>query len=255
MRRVRSAAISVVPPCGRQAGFLVVEALATFAISALILAGLASLLGVMLRAADRAADRVQDLETTARAVAALRRDIQLLARARWSGAAPRSFVFAGEPEKIMFAQSVPQGSGFRTATVVVIQSVGIDAGGRLLRTEAALTPGAASLRELHFSPARNLQEGRSTVRFAYFARAREGGSEVLVDHWPSAVQLPAAVRIGIVDPATGGLLSSVRVPIRVDAEAGCAAPDIAFCSRADPKKSEDKAPSDPPSRGTGPRRR
>ncbi len=231
-----------------RAGFLLVEALATLAISAAILAGLASVLGLLLRTADRVAVRVQDLETTGRTVAALRRDIQLMSRARWSGAARRSFVFAGEPDRIMFARSMPQESGFRATTVVVIQRVDRGDGARLLRTEAALPPGAASLQALRFGPALELYDGPAVIRFAYFARAGTAGGEVLVDSWPTDTALPSAVRIGVVDPTTGALLASQRVPLLVEAEPGCAAPTIAFCSRADPRKTSEDKPAEPPRR-------
>jgi len=211
----------------------------------MILAGLASVLGLLVRTADRVAVRVQDLETTGRTVAALQRDIRLMSRARWSGAARRSFVFAGEPDRIMFVRPIPQESGFRAATVVLIQSVDQGRGARLLRTEAALPPGAASLQELRFGPARALHEGRAVIRFAYFARAGTAGGEILVDSWPADTALPSAVRIGVVDPATGALLSSQRVPILVEAEPGCAAPTVAFCSRADPRKPSEDKPAEP----------
>jgi len=223
------------------AGFLLVEALATMAIGAVILVGLSTLVGLMLRTADKAAAQAQGLEQTDRTVAALTREIQALTRARWSGAEPRSFIFVGEPDRIMFARSASKAGASRagavpSTAVVTIQGSGANAGGRLLYAEAPLAPGSASLADLRFGPVRDLHEGAIAVRFAYFGRAGDAGGEVLVDAWPLSAALPTAVRIGIVDPATGSLLRSLRVPVLIEAEPGCAAPETAFCSRADPKK-------------------
>lgn len=243
MRRARSFRPASRARRRGRAGFLLVEALATMAIGAAILVGLASIVSLMLRTADGVAARAQDLEQTDRAVAALAREIQSLTRATWSGAGRRSFIFAGEPRRIMFARSARRAGDASSALVVAIQSVDADAraGGRLLYAEAPLVPGAVSPDDLRFGPVRNLHEGSIAIRFAYFGRAGEAGGEVLVDAFPSGAKLPSAVRIGIVDPATGSLLRSLRVPILIEAEPGCAAPEMAFCSRADPKK---RAPAD-----------
>jgi general secretion pathway protein J len=217
-------------------GYLLVETLATLAISAAVLAGLASALGLVLRTGDRAAARVEEMERSGRAVAAMARDIRHLARLRWSGAARRSFVFSGEPDRILFARWTRDADGFPAAEVVVLQSLATDAGGRLLKATAPLPTGAAILSDLRVGPAEEVYSGPSLIRLAYVARPENGGAEILVDAWPSATALPVAVRIGILDPATGRLASSVRVPVLVEAEPGCAAPKTAFCSRVDPSK-------------------
>ena len=208
------------------------------AIGAAILVALASVVGLLLRTADQVAARVDEVEQTDRAVAALTREIRFLSRATWSGDARRSFVFAGEPHRIMFARNTPRAGNGPSEVVVAIQGVHSKGGegGRLLYSQAPLAPGAGSVQDLRFGPVRTLHDGSSVLRFAYFGRAGEGGGEVLVDDWPSGAGLPSAVRIGIVEPMTGRLLRSVRVPVLIEAEPGCAAPDLAFCSRVDPKK-------------------
>jgi general secretion pathway protein J len=218
-----------------QAGFLLIEAVAVLAISAVILTGLASILGLALRSGDRVASSVEALEMDTRAVATLRRELQRLARARWAGQAKRSFIFIGEPDRIMFAQSVRKPGMLASAAVVVVQSVAKKSGGGLLHAEANLPPGVTSQEELKFKPAREFYNGHSIFRFAYFSRA-ENGTETLVETWPSNTTLPSAIRIGLFDAATGGLLSTVRVPILIEAEPGCAAPKVAFCSRASQKE-------------------
>lgn len=218
-----------------RAGFLLVEALATLAISALLLLGLASVLGLMLRATDQITARADELETTGRAIAAIRREIEAMTRARWAGEARAAFIFSGAPDKMLFTRSLPRGSG---TAAVVIQSVRTNLGGRLLRAEAPLLPGAASAQDLRFGLPRNFYEGRYLIRLAYFAGPGEGPDQALED-WPSDLALPSAVRVGIVDPGTGKLLSSLRVSLTVEADPGCAAPQAAFCSHADRKKTAD----------------
>jgi general secretion pathway protein J len=220
--------------CG-SSGYLLVETLATLAISAAILAGLASALGLVLRTGDRTAARVEEMEASGRAVAAMARDIRHLARIRWSGAARRSFVFSGEPDRILFARWTRHADGLAVAQVVVLQSVATDAGGRLLRATAALPTGATTLAALRLGPTEEVYGGPSLIHLAYFARSENGGAEVLVDTWSSATALPVAVRIGLADPSTGRLVSSMRVPVLVEAEPGCASPNTAFCSRVDSK--------------------
>lgn len=235
-------ATSLRPPSGvrrrGRAGFLLVEALATMAIGAAILVGLASIVGLLLRTTDQVAARVEATEQTDRTVAALMREIRSLTRATWSGDARRTFVFAGESGRIMFARGIRRAGNGPSEIVVAIQSVDAkgSAGGRLLYAEAPLVPGVASVQDLRFGPVRSMHDGSVVIRFAYFGRTGEGGGEVLVDDWPSGAGLPSAVRIGIIDLATRRLLRSVRVPILIEAEPGCAAPDTAFCSRVDLKK-------------------
>lgn len=229
---------------GGSPGFLLVEALATMAIGAVILVGLSTLVGLMLRTADRAAAGAHGLEQTDRTVAALTREIGSLARARWSGPEPRAFIFVGEPDRIMFARTASKAGAPATAAVVTVQS----AGARLLYAEAPLAPGAASLADLRFGLVRDMHDGGIAVRFAYYGRAGEGGGEVLADAWPAGAMLPTAVRIGIVDAGTGRVLRSLRVPVLIEAEPGCAAPETAFCSRADPKKRAQAETAVPPAR-------
>ena len=223
-------------------GFLLVEALATMAIGATILVGLSTLVGLMLRTADRAAAAAHGLEQTDRTVAALTREIGSLTRARWYGSEPRAFIFVGEPDRIMFARTTSKVGAPATTAVVTVQS----AGARLLYAEAPLAPGAASLADLRFALVRDMHEGAIAVRFAYFGRAGESGGERLVDAWPAGPALPSAVRISILDSGTGRLLRSLRVPVLIEAEPGCAAPEEAFCSRADPRKrAQAEAPAQP----------
>lgn len=221
--------------CRGRDGFLLVEALATLAISAAILAGLASVMGLMLRQADLAATRTDRLEREGRSLDALSRDIRAILRVRWAGLPPRSYVFRGEPDRIVLARARRGESGLRDTVAVILQSTDHEGGGRILRSEARLPPGATAIEQLRFDEPRTLYDGRSLIRFAYVGRGENGGPETLTDAWPVAGTLPVAVRIALVDPVTDALLSTLRVPILVEAEPGCANPGKAFCSHGDGK--------------------
>ena len=70
------------------------------------------------------------------------------------------------------------------------------------------------------------------MRFAYFSRATSG-KESLVDIWNLANEMPAAVRVAMMNPNTGRIIMSIRIPLMIDAESGCAAPSVARCSYVD----------------------
>lgn len=216
-----------VAPRDRSGGYLLIEALATLALSALVIAGLLSLSAVFVRSSDRSAARVERLETGPRTIAAIARDIRALVRLRWAGGGDR-FVFLGLPDRIVFAIAPVQANGLRAPLVVAYQ---VPETGVALRAEAPLPAGATTVSDLSFAPARRLSVGAATLRFAYVDRPPAGG-EIITDSWDKPDALPFAVRIDRVDPADGRIEASLRAPVVVDAEPGCAAPETNFCSRA-----------------------
>lgn len=215
----------------RSAGFLLVEALATLAISAAILAALGSLLGMMSRHADLLALRAERLDVSSRALAAIARDIESMARVRWAGPGPRAFAFVGLSDRILFAVDRLDESRRPTTVAVLLQSAPSTQGMSVLRGEASLSPTSRAAAQLDFGESSTLYTGREPVRFAYVKASTVGGPEVLIDEWVEDDSLPTAIRVAFTDPATGDVLSSLRVPIRVEAEPGCAAPRKAYCSR------------------------
>lgn len=216
-------------------GFLLVEALAVLAISAAILVGLASLTQLLLRQADGLAARTERLELRERTLAALSRDIRALARIRFEGPDRERFVFAGTPDRLLFAREasaeMPAEAG---AVAVLLQSADESGQVRLLRAESPLLPGMAGFDDLRFGPVRTLLDrDPARIRFAYVAAATEKTPELILDAWPPESPPPAAVRIGLADPATGELVSSLRVAILHEAEPGCARAKTHWCSRTD----------------------
>ena len=261
---------------GGRDGFLLVEALSALAISALLIVALLSFTGLLRKSADRAAYRVELMESTNRTVWTIASEIRRTIRLRWApeqrnpvaakptaapqqtggrgtqnadqddGAATpnrtnpdgqqdqaeqpeRNFVFSGTPERVMFALAPEQANGLRAPVFVIYQ---IDAAGAVLRAEGAIRADAKGAGEVRLGPVARVEPGPERLRFAYVDKDPNGG-ETIVDAWTDQRRMPAAVRIDRTDPATGAPLASLRVPILLSAEPGCADPQQGFCSRAD----------------------
>jgi hypothetical protein len=213
----------------RDAGYLLVEALAALALSALVLGALVSLTGVLKRAADKAAFGVEEIEVAGRAVHALAGEIRRAAHARWAAAGPkatRAFVFSGSPDQVTFALLPGQDTGLRAPVAVAYQ---IAPDGDLLRAEGPIEPDLTGAGDLDLGRvARIPLEGRR-LRFAYVGR-QTGGGEIVTDAWTDPLKMPAAMRIDRLD-AAGAIVASLRVPLLIDGESGCAG-QTGFCSRA-----------------------
>jgi type II secretory pathway component PulJ len=224
----------------RDGGFLLLEALTTLALSALVIAGLLALGGGLSRAVDRAAARLEGAEAGRRSVAAMAQEIAGLARRRFAGEGDR-FVFQGEPDRIAFVLDVVQVNGLAAPVAVAYQAT---AERELLRAEGALPIGASAFADADLSRPRRLEIGGELVRFAYVERLEDGG-EIVTDSWNKPSALPRAVRVDRVDPATGAVLASRRVALVSETEPGCAAPGVAFCSTAKKRKPGEGAQQPP----------
>lgn len=229
------------PVRDQRGGFLLVEVLAVLAISAAILAGLASLTRLLMTQADTLAARTERFESRERGLAALSRDIRALARIRWEGPNRERFVFAGTPDRLLFAQERP---GMGAPVAVLLQSAIEHGRVRLLRAEAPLPPGLASFDDLRFGPVRVLMDapsgkGAERIRFAYVAGATERSPELILDAWPAEAPPPVAIRVGLADPATAEVMTSLRVPVLAEAEPVCAVAKTHWCSLTDIDAAED----------------
>jgi hypothetical protein len=213
----------------RRDGYVLIEALTTMALGALVLAGIAGLVAVNLRAVDRTAMSVESLETIGRAMAAVERDIVRASRVhRTVDGAPR-LVFLGAPDELRLVVETADRSGLARPVLVRWKSEVTDSGrGRVTRSEAPLLPGRP-LPDV-FGDEQSADTGGEVVRFAYFGPAPNGSGEVLTDVWSTPTSLPSAVRLGRADPTTLQVEGSVRVPIRTDAEIGCIESTMGWCS-------------------------
>jgi general secretion pathway protein J len=220
----------------------VVEALATLALSALLLGALISLSAGLFRVGDKVAAKVETLEIDGRTIAALAREFRMAAPLRWAGEGDnRAFVFGGTPDRIMFALTPEQPSGLRAAIVVLYQRAD---NGDLLRAEGPLPVGASTLAEVELGPVSRIPRGADDLRLAYVGRA-PGGGEIVADDWSNPKDMPAAIRIDRIERGAGTRLASLRVPLLMDAEPGCADPQQGLCSRV-PRKAKPAGQEEPP---------
>lgn len=209
---------------GRHNGFLLAEALVTMAIGAFLLVALGSLVQIVIRADTRAAAVSGEIEANGRFLDAVARDLRGAGRVRWTGQGS-GFVFSGGARRLAFALRDPATGSIEFVTFEAQDGIS----NVLVRTAADLPPYTRGASELPAGSALPVYAGRFAVRFAYFSRMRSG-QEVLTDDWGSSVDMPSAVRVALIDPATNRIAVSLRVPLKIDAEPGCAAPRRAVCS-------------------------
>lgn len=194
-------------------------------ISAFLLTALLSVVSFTLNASSRVDRRTESTERVSRVFAALSRDLEAIAPLRW--AAPKGgFVFAGSPDRLLFARQERSDAGVPEDKVIILQA----SGNRLLRSEAALSSLALSEIDINAAAPQDILDGRYQLRFAYFSRLPDG-REALTDGWADPAQMPVAIQLSLSD-GKAPPIASARVRIRVDAEPGCAAPTKAVCSLA-----------------------
>lgn len=221
---------------------LLVEALTTIALSALVLSGLVATSGLFLRVLDRSVAHVHDVEALDRTMTAIGSDLRRLARARWDGPGAQPFIFDGTPTRLVFARTGSNLPGleaggdraFPGERVVSISSQNIPQGGRILRREAPLRPGMSGPGSLVFGESLELQSGRARLRFAYLAPSPQGRApQPPQATWPSGPLLPEAVLMEMVDPETGRVVLSARTRLMVDSDIGCLQGGVGPCGLPD----------------------
>lgn len=143
--------------------------------------------------------------------------------------ANRPFVFSGAPDRVLFALTPEQANGLRAPVLVAYQ---IDEAGAVLRAEGAIPANATGPRAVKLGPVARIDPGPERLRFAFVDRRPDGG-EVILDAWSERLRMPAAVRIDRTDPRSGEVIGSIRLPLLLDGEPGCADPQKGFCSRAE----------------------
>ncbi|MBE7197001.1 MAG: prepilin-type cleavage/methylation domain-containing protein [Parafilimonas terrae] len=202
------------------------------AVSGAVLLGLFSLTDLVSRHARGVSARVEAAERSRRGLDSLVRDIGLAQRVRWAGPTrDRAFVFQGRFDRILVAVDAAMGAAEAPTRLVQLQSEPDGVGADILYTEADFPPAARSLDELHFTPTRVLFRSPRRLRFAYIAAATDKAPEIAVDTWDLPDAMPVAVRVSLNDAVTGLPLLERRIPLHIEAEAGCTAPTKAFCSR------------------------
>ncbi len=210
-------------------GFLLLEALTTLALGALVIAGLSTVIVLMLRFSDRTAADLGRREVLGRALQTVEQEIRDMARLRLGGAQDAPFLFSGHPDRLLFTLDRLDDNGLDAPVAVAYRTGTRDGVTRLARAEAAVPPAATDAAALVFGKPATVYAGDRGIRFAFFAPQPDGSGEVLMDDWKQPAKMPTAVRIAVIAP-DGTIEESTRVPLLVDAEPGCAVPGKGFCS-------------------------
>lgn len=233
-----------------EAGFLLVEMLATMTISAFVLIGLVALGSVIVRAADRSVAAIGSSEDLARTVSSLDGLIGTAVRARLDGAPSQPFLFNGDDRRLMVAHRDTTPGALPVTRVVALRSEA----GRLLRAEAALPARVGALDELHFGPPRELYAGDATIRFTYVASpSSAGAAEPSLSRWPTGSAMPSAVIVEALDRTSGRVLLRGRATLFANADRGCLVDGACgFTNRTSGQRAQADAASLVPNMGTMP---
>ena len=227
-------------PRQSEAGFLLVDMLATLTISAFVLIGLTAIGAVLLRTADRSVARIAATDDLGRTLISLAQSIRSVERARFAGVEPQSFLFNGDSRRLMFALPDQTPGKPPITHVVALRS---EADGRLLRADAVLPASAGALGDLQFSAPHLTYAGPVRIRFGYAGPRAAVGPAPRLSVWPVGPTMPASVSIEAVDPATDHVIASVQVSLVANAEAGCL--NGGFCGRGDMPLKSSPASSGP----------
>lgn len=213
------------------------EMIVTMAISAFLLVALFSLVSLTVRSFDRTSRMGDELETTSRVLSSLLRDLRLVSRVTFAGE-DAGFVFLGTRDRLIYAYDLVH-NGSSEMRVANLAGTALPGGYALKRSEATFVPSSTGIKDLAFGAPESVYAGRATVRFAYFD-ALADGREVLVDEWSEPAKLPAAIRVTLKGGEAGAPELSLRVPLMITAEPGCAAPETATCLSVEPEADADE---------------
>jgi hypothetical protein len=219
------------PPRNRaqQSGFTLVEAIAAFAVASVVLIGVGALVHNMALSFDRGTGAVNQSERMLLVFERLAEDFASVRFVqRITEAGPVAIFTAtppaqDSPGKLVFvsAGSVPQGDEVITLTIEETDDVT-----RLIRQRAPWPGPASRIEDLIPQDTVVLLEGRFDAAFA-FGRIMPDATLRWSDSWSSEFGLPRMVRISLRDRQTGSDLGGdVEFPLRADAPANCAQPEI-----------------------------
>jgi len=211
-----------------EAGFTLIEVLAAFAISASIIVGVGSLLHHIGLSFDRGISGVNEAERFSLAMDRLSQDF---AAARFISIMPEKdgergakaspqLVFKGGANKVTLV-SASDRSAMRAEVVTFSVETFDDGSSQLVRRSAVWRGPGASI----FADATDntvvLLKGRYAISFNY--GQLKNGTMSWSQSWQDEQSLPAAVRLSLRDPVSGGnLVTGADFILRADFPAGCA---------------------------------
>lgn len=222
MRKRRDDADGVAPtmPEQREAGFTLVELLASLSILAVLLGLVALALDIVGRGWDRAALLVSDRDMIARGGDAIRGDLARLGRPVALVGDRPVFLFSGAESEVRFVAVEPP---YPTEPGPHLIQLAVRRSGDVTRLVRARLPWHPKLTLNPAQPFRDeviVLEGPFDLRFGYLEAS--GGAGRWLDRWPHQDRMPRLMRLEILSRADrSALVPPMVVALVVDAEHGC----------------------------------
>jgi general secretion pathway protein J len=205
----------------RRAGYVMIEALAALAVSAMVLAALPLASGILIRSWEKATTGSDTLDRLSTGLSVVRREISEMRRDRFferGGDGPYAFLATSNS----LGMVVPDHSGrSKTGQDIILIAPRAEANGNsLVRGMASFRPDMKNFESLKLDDEVVLLSGPWKYRFYYAARERR--ELKWYDRWLDEQDLPLAIRLDVLDYITGKrVIPSLVVPLRVLAEPGC----------------------------------
>lgn len=230
------------------AGFTLVETLAAMAVTAALIAMLASLLSAVGLAFDRATLGVSEADRLLMAVERLSTDFAAARFVQLAGRGGSRLAFEGQgaggedlPARISFVSDAGIASGPQGEEVIKLSIETSDGITRLVRRRAPWRGPRTDWDDLAFGDPVTLIEGPYAMRFS-FARAEDDGALRWQDSWLSETALPRFVSIVVADQSGADRLAGSPFLVRADAPRSCLAGTLS-CLKAKSDQPKDAKPA------------
>jgi prepilin-type N-terminal cleavage/methylation domain-containing protein len=215
----------------RRDGFTLIEVLAAFAISSVIIVATVALIHTVARNFDRGTRGVDAADRLVLAVERLAADFGSARFVVWTMQNGPALAFRGEqangekPERIMFVSGAGIGSVSRADEVVGLTIERAGGVTRLVRRRAAWTGPDMLIERASMDDPVVLIEGNLDISFL-FGRLTGGGALVWSPTWIGETTLPRFVRLNMRDRATGAdPVGEADFIVSADAPLACGRPD------------------------------
>jgi prepilin-type N-terminal cleavage/methylation domain-containing protein len=213
----------------RQQGFTLIEVLAAFAISSVIIMATAALMHSVVLSFDRGTSRVNGAERLLLAADRLAADIGSARFIKLTTAGGPVAAFRGDPTKVMFVGAGIIDPGRRRNDVgppaEEIVSITVEHKGdttEVIRRRGAWRGSRARFEDALLRDEVVLVEGLFDANFA-FARANPDGTLAWSDNWTDPQSLPRLVKLNLRERVSGiDLFGGAEFIIHADAQASCA---------------------------------
>lgn len=203
---------------GAQDGFALVESIAVLALSALVLLSLLTASYLVTRNSAAAARRASAVETLTTGLEALRRDVSRARFARSGATTADPLLFQGGPQSLGLVIAADDPELGESLVWIEARRDGNETA--LVRSSGRLLPQVTAFAGVQFANPAVLMAGPWTYRFSYAELA--AGAPQWNSTWTSAKNLPDALRLEILAPATTQhVVPAIVIPLRVDAEMPC----------------------------------